>query len=240
VAGLLDTAVLRGTLTEVVRRHEVLRTTFPAPHGDPEQRIHPPTELPLPVVDLSALPESVRWREAELQAHQAARRLFDLEQGPVLRAQLLRLGAEDHVVSVTMHHIVSDGWSLGVLTREVTALYPALAEGRCSPLPELPVQYADFAVWQRSWLSGETLRAETSYWRERLAGIPPLLNLPLDRPRPPLQTFRGRSLPLALPEGAGGAVAAFGRRFGVPGAVGPARGRGESRGGLAHRRPHTG
>ncbi|HTG34807.1 MAG TPA: amino acid adenylation domain-containing protein, partial [Thermoanaerobaculia bacterium] len=215
VAGLLDTAVLRGTLTEVVRRHEVLRTTFPAPHGDPEQRIHPPTELPLPVVDLSALPESVRWREAELQAHQAARRLFDLEQGPVLRAQLLRLGAEDHVVSVTMHHIVSDGWSLGVLTREVTALYPALAEGRCSPLPELPVQYADFAVWQRSWLSGETLRAETSYWRERLAGIPPLLNLPLDRPRPPLQTFRGRSLPLALPEGAGGAVAAFGRRFGA-------------------------
>ncbi len=132
-----------------------------------------------------------------------AGRPFDLSRGTaggrLLRCSLLRLAERDHVALVTMHHIVGDGWSLGILVREVTALYLAFADGRPSPLPELPVQYADFALWQRSWLQGEVLEGEIAYWRRQLAGLPALLELPTDRPRPAVQSFRGAARPVRLP-----------------------------------------
>src|SRR6185295_17863208 len=120
-----------------------------------------------------------------------ARRPFDLEQGPLLRARLLRLSEEEHVLLVTMHHIVSDGWSMGVLVKEVAALYSAFSTGQAATLEELPVQYADYAVWQREWLQGEVLERQLSYWREQLAGVPAVLELPSDHPRPAVQSFRG-------------------------------------------------
>ena len=197
--GPLDLGLLGLALDEGVRRHEALRTTFAVAGGRPVQRIAPSLHLGLPLADLSGLPrdrqetELARWMEEEF------RRPFGLSTGPLVRALVLRLGPQDHAVAVTLHHIVSDGWSMGVLIRELGELYEALAAGRPSPLPELPVQYADFAVWQRSWLAGEVLERELGWWRERLAGAPPLLALPLDRPRPAVHAFRGRRRQGTLP-----------------------------------------
>jgi hypothetical protein len=152
----------------------------------------------LPVEDLSGLEEADREAAVRRRAGEEARRPFDLAAGPLFRAALLRLGAEEHVLLLSMHHIVSDGWSMGVLYRELSALYEAYREGGESPLPELPVQYADYAVWQREQLEGEVLDRQLSYWRERLAGAPELLELPTDRPRPPVQTYRGATVPVEL------------------------------------------
>ena len=139
-------------------------------------------------------------REAEVgrRAGEEARRAFDLSAGPLFRAALLRLGTEDHVLLLSMHHIVSDGWSMGVLFRELSALYEAYREGGESPLRALPVQYADYAVWQREQLEGEALDRQLSYWRERLSGAPELLELPTDHPRPPVRTHRGATIPVEL------------------------------------------
>ncbi|MDW8319310.1 MAG: condensation domain-containing protein, partial [Anaerolineae bacterium] len=195
--GRLDVASLGRALNEVVRRHEVLRTVFQAEKGEPVQVILPELTLPLPVADLTQVqtdgagPEARLAAAAQLAAEEA-RQPFDLATGPLLRAKLLRLADDDHVLLFTMHHIVADGWSVGVLINEVAALYTAFVRGEtASPLPPLPIQYADFAAWQRRWLQGEALEAQLSYWRERLAGSPPLLELPTDRPRPPVQTDRG-------------------------------------------------
>ncbi|HZI16901.1 MAG TPA: amino acid adenylation domain-containing protein, partial [Myxococcus sp.] len=193
--GRLDVEVLERCFTEVLRRHESLRTTFREGSQGPEQVIAPPAPLRVPVVPMDAtLGEDVlRQRLAE-----EARRPFDLVQGPLLRALLLRLDAEDHVLLVAMHHIVSDGWSIGVLVKEVVALYEAFHQGAPSPLPELPVQYADYAVWQRGWLQGEVLEAQLEYWRRELSGAPSL-ELPLDRPRSSVQSFRGARHPVQVP-----------------------------------------
>ncbi|HVG10758.1 MAG TPA: amino acid adenylation domain-containing protein, partial [Thermoanaerobaculia bacterium] len=176
--GKLDVPALERALTEVVRRHEVLRATFHEDGGRPVQRIAPPAPVRLPVV------EEIR------------REPIRLEEGPLLRARLLRLGEDDHVLSLDLHHIVSDGWSLGVLVRELTAFYAG------ETLQELPIQYADYAAWQRERLRGEALEEELAWWRERLAGSPPSLDLPFDRPRPAVQTFQGgravRILPASL------------------------------------------
>ncbi|HEX8274264.1 MAG TPA: non-ribosomal peptide synthase/polyketide synthase [Longimicrobiaceae bacterium] len=181
--GAPDVAALRGSLDALVRRHEALRTTFAARDGRPVQTIHPPAPVPLPVLDLGLLSGSAREAEAERRVAEEALRPFDLETGPLLRSALLRLDDADHVLCFTLHHVVSDGWSMQVLTREVSALYPALLRGEEPTLPELPVQYADYAVWQREWLRGDALDAQTAFWRERLAGAPPLLEIPTDRPR---------------------------------------------------------
>src|SRR5262249_27923257 len=149
--GVLDVAALERALSEVVRRHEALRTTFPTVDGLPVQRIAEPQALHLPLVDVSE-PGAV-----ERLATEEAQRPFDLSVGPLLRVQLLRVSEEEHVVLVTMHHIVSDGWSMGLLVREVSRLYEAYRSGQESPLPELPIQYADYAAWQREWLDGEAL-----------------------------------------------------------------------------------
>jgi non-ribosomal peptide synthetase component F len=183
--GRLDARAMQGALTEVARRQESLRTVFRETGGDPVQVVLPPAPVPLPLVDLSGL--DAEAREAETQRCLAAEsmRPMDLARGPLFRAALLRLGAEEHGLLLTVHHIVTDGWSSTVLVREASALYEAFAAGLPSPLPPLPVQYADFAVWQRGYLSGERLEEHLGWWRERLAGAPPLLDLPTDRPRPP-------------------------------------------------------
>src|SRR5262249_14565056 len=151
--------------------------------GEPVQVVQPAGAFALPVIDLSPLPEGERTTRALGLVGEESARPFDLARGPLLRGSLLRLGPADHVALVTMHHIVSDGWSMGLLVREVTALYAAFAAGRRSPLPALSVQYADYAAWQRSWLLGEALEGEIAYWRGQLGGLPPVLELPTDRPR---------------------------------------------------------
>jgi amino acid adenylation domain-containing protein len=202
MTGPLDAPALEAALREVVRRHEALRTTFADRSEGPVQVIHRRGEPPFAVADLRALPVGERRAEAWRRAAGEARRPFDLQRGPLLRALLLRLSAEEHLVVLTIHHIVSDGWSMGVLVREIAALYPAFAAGSAPVLPELPVQYADFAVWQRQRLQGEVLERDLTFWRERLAGAPVALDLPTDRPRPAVQTFHGAQASFRLgPEG---------------------------------------
>ncbi|HKH48056.1 MAG TPA: amino acid adenylation domain-containing protein, partial [Thermoanaerobaculia bacterium] len=182
--GPLDAAALAGSLDAIVRRHEILRTTFGTVDGEAVQIVHPAAPLPLPVVDLreSADPAAEMLRLAAVEARQP----FDLGRGPLVRVRLLRLADTAHVALLSMHHIVSDGWSMGILVRELGALYEALAAGRPAPTlaAELPVQYADFAVWQRQWLQGEVLERQLAYWRRQLGGGLPALQLPTDRPRP--------------------------------------------------------
>ncbi|HEY0022710.1 MAG TPA: amino acid adenylation domain-containing protein [Longimicrobium sp.] len=195
----LDEAALERALGEIVRRHEALRTTFREVDGSPVQVIAPFDGFTLPVEDLSGLSMAERAAEVSRRAVEEAMLPFDLAAGPLFRAVLLRLGTEDHVLLVSIHHIVSDGWSVEVFGREMSALYAAYHEGRASPLPELPVQYADYAVWQREHLRGELLERQLSYWRERLAGAPELVELPTDRPRPAVRTHQGSSEPVELP-----------------------------------------
>ncbi|HVR95699.1 MAG TPA: non-ribosomal peptide synthase/polyketide synthase [Thermoanaerobaculia bacterium] len=211
--GVLDVAALRHAVGEIVRRHEVLRTTFGEVDGQPVQRIAPAGAFHLPVVDLGGLAEEARGREASRLADAAARRPFDLGRGPLMRETLMDLGGE-HVVLFTVHHIVADGWSLGVLMREMSALYGAFSQGLPSPLPELPVQYADFAGWQQRWLAGETLAGDLAYWRYQLADLP-VLELPADRPRPLLPSAAGASCGSAIPGALLAELRGFSRRRGT-------------------------
>jgi amino acid adenylation domain-containing protein len=213
IEGEARPAVLRAVLGEIVRRHEVLRTTFREADGRPSQVIAPPGRWELPLVDLSALPEDLRQETARRLAQEEAERPFDLERGPLLRATLLRLAPAGHALLLNLHHIIADGWSLGVLVREITALYGAALTGAPSPLPGLPVQYADFAVWQRGWLQGETLERQLAYWRQALAGLPPSLDLPADRPVPAERTQAGARFRAPLDRELARGVAALARRF---------------------------
>ncbi|MFL6203249.1 MAG: amino acid adenylation domain-containing protein, partial [Thermoanaerobaculia bacterium] len=196
--GDLDVAALEAAFGEVVRRHEVLRTALVKGGLRPEQKVVPWSPWRLAALDLSALPESRReplWRRL---AEAEAARPFDLTRPPLLRTLLLRLGEREHVLVLTFHHAAADGWSLGVCLREVAALYSAFLQGRTSPLPDLPMQYGDFAVWQREWLRGEVLEGQLGYWRQALAGLPGALELPADRPRPAIASHRGRRREAAL------------------------------------------
>jgi amino acid adenylation domain-containing protein len=213
--GSLDVAVLRRSLDEEVRRHEILRTVFPVVHGQPVQLVKPPAPGAFPLLDLSAIPLSSQGAEVARLGREEAHRPFNLEAGPLLRASLLRLGEEEHVALLTMHHIVSDAWSTGVLIRELTAHYEAFAQGLQSSLPALPVQYADFASWQREWLQGEALEAQLAYWRRQLGGGLPRVDLPADRPRPPVRSSRGGKLPLVLSEDLSAALRQLAQREGV-------------------------
>ncbi|HLL70296.1 MAG TPA: amino acid adenylation domain-containing protein [Pyrinomonadaceae bacterium] len=197
--GQLDTDALERSLNVILDRHEVLRTTFKSVDGRPLQVISPDANLTLAHTNLEALPEEEREREVLRLAGEEARRPFDLSEGPIMRAGLLRLSAREHVLLITIHHIASDGWSLGVLVREVVALYEKLSAGETPQLPELPVQYADFAHWQREWFRGEVLETQLNYWKQQLGGDLPVLELPADRPRPAMQTFRGASKFVTLP-----------------------------------------
>jgi acyl carrier protein len=212
--GELNIEALERTLSEVVRRHEVLRTSFINVAGEPRQVIGAATKIRLPVCDLSDLPATEREQEAARLAAAESREPFNLSYGPLPRARLLRLAADEHVLLVTMHHIVSDGWSMGVLVREVSALYEAYCAGAESPLPELAIQYADFAVWQRQWLSGTVLEAQLSYWREQLRGLS-TLELPTDRVRPAVQSYMGATAGFALDQEDTAALRELSRREGA-------------------------
>ncbi|RYZ33185.1 MAG: non-ribosomal peptide synthetase, partial [Myxococcaceae bacterium] len=213
--GRLDVEVLERSLDELIRRHESLRTTFHSEQEEVSQRIAPPGGFTLPVEDLRSLPDSEREELAARKSDAEARRPFDLQRGPLLRATLLRTTETSHVLHLTMHHIVSDGWSVGLLIRELSALYTAFAKGLPSPLPALPIQYADFAAWQRQALRGETLEAQLSWWRQELEGVPQSLSLPTDFPRPSVQSFRGSSLRVHVPRALAEAVEALSLREGV-------------------------
>jgi amino acid adenylation domain-containing protein len=215
LAGALDTAALERSLGEIVRRHESLRTIFREVDGGAVQVIAPFTGFALPIDDLSALPEADREAEVRRRAREDAARPFDLAEGPLVRAVLLRLAGEEHVLLLCIHHIVSDGWSSGVLRRELSALYTAYRDGGDSPLAEPPVQYADFAVWQREQLAGEVLDRQVGYWKERLAGAPALLELPTDRPRPAVQSHRGARETFDLPRALLDGLQALGRGEGA-------------------------
>ncbi len=201
--GRLRPRELAASLDQLRARHEALRTTFPAVDGAPRQHIKPPTPRRLAIVDLSGLPASERWAEVESRQRQDAARPFDLAAGPLLRCLLFRLASgsaevENHLLLLTLHHIITDDWSNGVLRRELRTLYQARVEGRRSPLPALPVQYADYALWQRQRLRGGLLERELTYWRGKLGDEPPKLDLPADRPRPRQLSPRGGSFLLVL------------------------------------------
>ncbi len=189
--GPVDVDAGRRALAEILRRHEVLRSVYAETGDGLVQVVRPDTEVPLPVDDLSDVPEAERLRTVRARFTAEARRPLDLENGPVVRARLLRLDAELHALLVTFHHIIMDGWSGGVFIHEWTTLYGAFRAGKPSPLPELPIQYADYAVWQREQLSGERLEEHLAFWRESLRGVSPVLELPTDRPHPPVQSYRG-------------------------------------------------
>ncbi|WP_146210353.1 non-ribosomal peptide synthetase, partial [Vitiosangium sp. GDMCC 1.1324] len=213
--GSLDVAVLERSLSEIVRRHEALRTTFAEVEGQPVQRIAPEWVLALPVESLESLPEAERSSAIRRCVEEEMRRPFDLEKGPLLRVLLLRVSAGEHVLVLVMHHIVCDGWSMGVLVRELAALYEAFASGKEPALAAMPVQYADYTRWQREWLKGEVLEAQLSWWKQRLEGAPPILELSTDRPRPPVQTFRGATLAVPLPAALTEGIRALNGREGV-------------------------
>ncbi|MFP2933118.1 amino acid adenylation domain-containing protein, partial [Pyxidicoccus sp. 3LG] len=215
VSGPLDLAALRRAFDALVQRHEVLRTHFRSEAGQPVQVIAAPGPLPIEVVDLSTLPAEDRRSEALRLVQLDTQRPFDLASGPLLRVTVLTLSPEEHVLAINMHHVVSDGWSQGVLIREMGAFYEGFRQGRPVQLPELPVQYADYAAWQRGWLQGEVLEAQLSWWREQLEGAPAALELPTDRPRPAKQSFRGAQLPVQLPAALSAQLPAFCQREGV-------------------------
>lgn len=191
--GKLDIAALKRALAAVGRRHEVLRTTFDVTaDGRPFQSVRqPPSYWSLPLTDLRSQPDSERDAELRRLVAVEAARPFNLESGPTFRTSLICLAPDEHVLLLSLHHIIADGWSLGILVREIAVLYAAFAAGAPSPLTELPIQYTDFAVWQRQWLQGEVLHRQLDYWRRQFADLPPALDLPTDYPRRPVQSFRG-------------------------------------------------
>ena len=197
--GDLKAAVLERCLNEIIRRHETLRTTFSAVDGQPFQVISPRQPLTLSLRDITGLTEGERKAEVRRRAIEEAALPFDLGRGPLIRAILLRVGEEEHILLLTIHHVVFDGWSEGILFQELAVLYESFATGRPSRLPELPIRYADFAVWQRQWLQGEILDSQMAYWKKQLAGAS-VLELPTDHPRPSVQTFRGSKQFLFVPE----------------------------------------
>ncbi|WP_020479985.1 non-ribosomal peptide synthetase [Mastigocladopsis repens] len=217
--GTLNVAALEQSFNEIVRRHEVLRTTFTAVDGQPVQVIAPTLSIKMPVVDLRELPQDAREAETQRLAKLEAQRSFDLTTGPLLNATLLQLAEEEYVLLFTMHHIVADGWSAGVIVREVAELYTAycrdVASESSTLLPELPIQYADFAVWQRQWLQKEVLASQMEYWKQQLSGSLPVLELPTDRPRPAIQTFAGKKQSFQLSPTLSEALKTLSQREGV-------------------------
>ena len=197
--GRIDVGALERSLTEVVRRHEILHTTFPTVAERPVQRVGRPWRVRLPVVDLSRLPEDERPGAARRWMERHFRERFDLARLPLVRWTLLRLAPGEHLLVHVEHHIIHDGWSVNVLLRELLALYRAEVSGQGAILPELPVQFADYAAWQREWMKGDEARAQLAFWKERLKGSRPVLDLPLDRPRPPVQRFRGAAPRFTIP-----------------------------------------
>ena len=214
IEGQLNVDAFNEALNEVVRRHEALRTTFAVTDGQPAQVILSELRLALPVVDLSNLSKAESEAKARQLVIEYAQRPFNLSEAPLLRVILLKLTDDKHVF-VTVHHIVADAWSIGIFFNEISILYDIYSGGRSSPLPDLPVQYADFAVWQRQRLQGETLESQISYWKKQLGDNLPIAELPADRPRPVRETFRGSRQYFVLPESLVDAIKELSRREGT-------------------------
>jgi amino acid adenylation domain-containing protein len=191
--GSLSVPALEQSIQDIVQRHESLRTHFSVVDGTPIQIITPDVTVKLPVVDLQSFDKSQQNAELERLVSENNNHLFDLSKGPLLTTLLVQLSADSHIFLITMHHTISDGWSMGVFTQELSSLYRAHITGESACLPKLPIQYADFSQWQRRWLQEEVLDTQLSYWKRQLADTPPLLELPTDRPRPAVQSFQGRS-----------------------------------------------
>jgi pristinamycin I synthase 3 and 4 len=212
LSGSLNVAILERALSEVVRRHEVLRTTFEDVDGQPVQVISPPQPVNLRVIDLHGLSKEAQADKLAWEQRHEVETHFDLAAGPLWRAKLLRLEEEEHIALFTMHHAISDGWSMNVLTSELGKLYEAFSLNRPSPLEELPVQYADYAIWQREWLRGEVLDAQLNYWQRHLAGVPARLQLPSDRPQSRNRTTGGALFPFTVPPEVSEGLKKLGRR----------------------------
>ena len=213
--GALDESALARSLTELVRRHESLRTIFVTRDGEPCQEITPAQPVEPETIDLEAVPAVDREAVVEEHVHKEVQRPFSLARGPLFRPVLLRLAPDEHELIVSIHHIVADGWSLGLIARELETLYLAYTTGTASPLPEPALQYADYAIWQRRWLTGAVLDAQRAYWRQHLAGLPAPLELPTDRPRARQSSPAAASHEFTLPPALGNALRQLGRREGV-------------------------
>jgi amino acid adenylation domain-containing protein len=210
--GILQVAALERALNQIIQRHEVLRTTFNLVEEKPVQVIASKLTLAIPVIDLRQLDEAERQQEIQRLSIEQSQHPFDLVNGPLLRWMLLQISDQEHVLLFNIHHTVFDGWSEGLLVRELSALYQEFTTGKPASLPELPIQYADFAVWQREYLQGEKLESQLSYWKQQLENAPPLLQLPTDRPRPPVQTYRGAKLSFQLPKNLTQAIEAIAQK----------------------------
>ncbi len=197
--GPLHAKALEQSLAELITRHEILRTTFIVQEGRPTQVIQPVEQIVLPVIDLQSIGDEEQKGAIRHLSEQETQRPYDLAKGPLLHTYLLRMQTQEHILLLTQHHIITDGWSSEVLARELTTLYQAFIAGQPSPLAPLPLQYADYAIWQRQWLQGQVLATQLAYWKKQLAGVSPL-ELPTDRPRPPIQTNQGATLRLLLPQ----------------------------------------
>jgi amino acid adenylation domain-containing protein len=206
--------VLERCVNELVRRHESLRTTFGTVDGEPVQIVAPSLTIALTVDDLRQIPEKEREKQLRSRMTEESRKPFDLAAGPLLRTNLYRLGNTEYVFLITLHHVISDGWSIGIFLREMAALYTAFAFGQASPLPPLRIQYPDFAEWQRGWLKGEVLKQQVAYWKKQLADLP-VLQLPTDRPRPAVQSYRGAHHAVAIPRPLTSSLNALSQRSGV-------------------------
>ncbi|EGH29160.1 amino acid adenylation, partial [Pseudomonas syringae pv. japonica str. M301072] len=189
--GALDVPVLERALNELIMRHEILRTTFASVDGEPRQLVHPAMPLVMPGVDLRDLSPTARDAHVSMAVEQEAKAPFDLASGPLLRASLLRLADEEYLWLYSVHHIIADGWSMGVILQEVTTVYGDFLRGQASSLAPLAVQYADYACWQQQRLSDEALAGQLDFWKRTLADAPPLLDMPADRPRPTVQRYVG-------------------------------------------------
>jgi amino acid adenylation domain-containing protein/non-ribosomal peptide synthase protein (TIGR01720 family)/FkbM family methyltransferase len=213
--GNLNLAALEGAIAQILRRHEVLRTRFQVENDTPVRVIDPEITVTLKVVDLQDLPEAEQLTTVKRLVTIEAEKPFDLANEPLMRVHLWRMSSQSHLLLINIHHIVFDGWSIGIFTQELSALYKAFLSGEPSPLPELPIQYTDFAVWQRQWLTGEVLEKQLDYWKQQLAGVPEVLALPIDRPRQSVQAFRGATVSFLLPNSLSEALKALSKRTGV-------------------------
>jgi hypothetical protein len=213
IRGRLDIPTLQRALNEIVSRHEILRTTFSLIDGQPRQIVHATAAIPLPLDDLSLLSQTERDAEEERVSIQEGERRFDLKNGPLIRARLLKLGDQEHMLLATMHHIVSDGWSVGVFSDELGAHYAAFTENRPPTVPELPFQFADYIIWQNDRMQKPALDKHRAYWKIKLAALPPL-EIPLDHPRPALKTHNGYILSTVLPVPLTDALAEFSSKHG--------------------------
>jgi amino acid adenylation domain-containing protein len=209
--GKLQAALIERTFTEIIRRHEIMRTVFANVDGQPVQQIRSPYPFKIPVMDWSGFEKEEQEQRVSAFLNDEGRRSFDFENGPLLRVTLLKLKEEEHLFVLTEHHLIHDGWTQGVLLREFITLFTAFFEGRPSPLPELSIQYGDYAYWQRNYLKGQVLERKLDYWKEKLAGLEPLVNLPLDRPRPSVISGRGAEKRLVLCRELSEALLEFGK-----------------------------